>query len=120
MSCGVSDVLVGGVIGGSVGVVIGGIGGKIGGLGSVEAGFTTKLTINDTSMSFPLETVMVAVYVPAARPVFGVTVKPAVPPMSMLGMIVLRLKAKMLATVTWVEKLSASVPLNITSRSPVG
>jgi hypothetical protein len=47
---------------------------------------TWKLTSNDCAvMALPPDTVTVAVYVPAARPVLGTTVKVPVPPAAMLA-----------------------------------
>jgi len=48
-----------------------------------------KVTLKERAVMFALPLIVtVAVYVPAASPVFGMTVKPALPPCDMLAIVV--------------------------------
>jgi hypothetical protein len=73
----------------------------------VGAGFTVKLTLKLFDVTLLPLTVTVAVYVSAARPVFGVTVKELLPPAAMLPIDV-------------ADKVNAELLDNASVKFPVG
>ena len=75
----------------------------------VGVGVTSKDTMKFSEIPLPPDTVTVAVYVPTASPIFGVTVKLLLPPTAMSDIEVL-----------FSEKLVAFVPDRAIVSAPVG
>jgi len=82
----------------------------------VRAGCTVKLTVNDRAGIFTPDTVTVAVYVPAARPVRGCTEKLVLSPAARL-----QIKCPLMSIGELnIWKLPGFVPDSVTRRFPVG